>query len=216
MKENNTLAFSGIELNPLYEGIIEGISQQHFAIIEDFLPLELVNQLRENLIYKQAEDQLKKAAIGNRTNELIAKSIRGDFIQWMDEKQAGALEQLFFDEVNSLIQYLNRTCFMGILHKEFHYALYPKGTYYQRHLDTFQNDDRRVLSMVFYLNDSDWEIKNGGDLVIYQPTKTGEMPIHIHPFPGRLVIFESQVLEHEVLPVLTGERFSITGWLKTR
>lgn len=216
MIEKETSVISGMELNPTYERIIEDISKQHFAIIDDFLPLKLVNQLRKNLMHKQAEDQLKKAAIGNRTNELIAKSIRGDFIQWMDEKEAGPTEKLFFGEVNSLIQYLNQTCFMGILHKEFHYALYPKGTYYQRHLDTFQNDDRRVLSMVFYLNEADWETKNGGDLVIYQPNETGEHALHIHPFPGRLVIFESQVLEHEVLPVLENERYSITGWLKTR
>lgn len=216
MEENKSLAFSGVALNPLYEVIIEDISKKHFAIVDNFLPLSLVNQLRINLVNKQAEDLLKKAAIGNRTNELISKSIRGDFIQWMDEKEAGPTEELFFAELNSLIQYLNRTCFMGILHKEFHYALYPKGTYYQRHLDTFQNDDRRVLSMVFYLNEADWETKNGGDLVIYQPTETGEHALHIHPFPGRLVIFESQVLEHEVLPVLKNERYSITGWLKTR
>lgn len=216
MEENNSLAFSGVVLNPVYEGIIEGISQQHFAIVENFLPPQLVAQLRTNLQQKQAEDQLKKAAIGNRTNEVIAKSIRGDFIQWMDEKQAGPIEKMFFEEVNSLIAYLNRTCFMGILHKEFHYALYPKGTFYKRHLDTFQNDDRRVLSMVFYLNEADWQTTNGGDLVIYQPTEDGENALHIMPLPGRMVIFESQVLEHEVLPVLAGERYSITGWLKTR
>ncbi|MCB0447193.1 MAG: 2OG-Fe(II) oxygenase, partial [Gelidibacter sp.] len=36
-----------------------------------------------------------------------------------------------------------------------------------------------------------------------------------YPFPGRVVIFESQIIEHEVKPVNT-ERLSITGWLKTR
>ncbi len=45
---------------------------------------------------------------------------------------------------------------MGILHKEFHYALYPEGTFYKRHLDTFQNDDRRKLSIVYYLNEENW------------------------------------------------------------
>ena len=37
----------------------------------------------------------------------------------------------------------------------------------------------------------------------------------IYPFPGKVVIFESQELEHEVKPVNT-PRLSITGWLKTR
>ena len=38
----------------------------------------------------------------------------------------------------------------------------------------------------------------------------------ILPLAGRVVIFESQLLEHEVKVVKASERFSITGWLKTR
>ena len=37
----------------------------------------------------------------------------------------------------------------------------------------------------------------------------------IYPLPGRVVIFESQIIEHEVNPVNT-KRLSITGSLKTR
>ena len=104
---------------------------------------------------------------------------------------------------------------MGILHKEFHYALYPEGTFYKRHLDTFQNDDRRKLSMVCYLNEQDWQPEYGGELVIYTNENGKEEEKVIYPFPGRVVIFESQLLEHEVKPVKT-KRLSITGWLKTR
>ena len=98
------------------------------------------------------------------------------------------------------------------LRREFHYALYPIGTFYKRHLDTFQNDDSRKLSIVCYLNDEDWLPEYGGELVIY---KEGEEDINIYPLRGRMVVFESQVLEHEVKPVKQ-ERLSITGWLKTR
>ncbi|HPF98349.1 MAG TPA: 2OG-Fe(II) oxygenase, partial [Mangrovimonas sp.] len=112
--------------------------------------------------------------------------------------------------------YLNKTCFLGILQKEFHYALYPKGTFYKRHLDTFQNDDRRKLSFVFYLNDETWKPENGGELVLYLQENTHEVPKMVYPMPGRVVIFESQELEHEVKPVLESQRLSITGWLKTR
>jgi SM-20-related protein len=99
---------------------------------------------------------------------------------------------------------------------EFHYAVYPKGTFYVRHLDTFRNDDRRKLSVVCYLNEKDWDPANGGELTLYLPGDSGEKALDIYPFPGRVVIFESQVLEHEVKPVKNGERYSITGWLKTR
>lgn len=201
--------------NPLYEQIINAIVSQKYAIIEDFFSEVEVVALRESLLQKHKEDAFKKAAIGNRINEVIVKSIRGDIILWIDEVNANAAELLFFNKINDLVSYLNKTCFLGILHKEFHYALYPKGTYYKRHIDTFQNDDRRKLSFVCYLNNEDWKPENGGELVLYLNENGVETEKIIYPFPGRVVIFESQIIEHEVKPVDTS-RLSITGWLKTR
>lgn len=200
--------------NPLYEQIISDLLEKKYSVIDHFFDPGEVATLRESLLEKYEEDNFKKAAIGNRTNEIVEKSIRGDFILWINEDEKGEAEKIFFGKVNSLIQYLNRTCFMGILTKEFHYALYPKGTFYKRHLDTFQNDGRRKLSIVCYLNQEDWKPENGGELTIYL-NKNGEEEVSLYPFPGRVVIFESQELEHEVKPVEV-PRLSITGWLKTR
>ncbi|WP_048330826.1 2OG-Fe(II) oxygenase [Bizionia psychrotolerans] len=201
--------------NPQYEGIIEDILTQKYSLVENFFTEQEVLELRQSLLDKHEADVFKKAAIGNRTNEVIEKSIRGDVILWIDENRADPLEATFFSKVNSLITYLNKTCFLGILHKEFHYAFYPEGTFYKRHLDTFQNDDRRKLSFVCYLNEDGWLPENGGELVLYLNENGQETEKVIYPFPGRVVIFESQILEHEVKPVKT-ERLSITGWLKTR
>ncbi|HAI17552.1 MAG TPA: oxidoreductase [Xanthomarina gelatinilytica] len=201
--------------NPQYERIIEDLLAQQYSIVEDFFTAEDVSILRQSLVEKHEEDAFKKAAIGNRVNEIIVKSIRGDVILWMDELQANEAEMLFFNKINNLVNYLNMTCFLGILHKEFHYALYPEGTYYKRHLDTFQNDDRRKLSFVCYLNEEGWLPENGGELVLYLDENGKETEKVIYPFPGRVVIFESQIIEHEVKPV-NKERMSITGWLKTR
>lgn len=201
--------------NPFYEKIISDLLEQKYSVVEDFFSLEEVRKLRNSLLVKYEEDDFKKAAIGNKTNEVIEKSVRGDFILWLNEAEAGEAEKLFFSKINSLIEYLNKTCFLGILTKEFHYALYPEGTFYKRHLDTFQNDGRRKLSLVCYLNEEDWKPENGGELVIYKDENGQEVSEAFYPFPGRVVIFESQVLEHEVKPVKV-PRLSITGWLKTR
>lgn len=197
--------------NPLYENIISDIARQRFSITDDFFSAEEVDLLRASLLQRQGEDGFKKAAIGNKLNETIVKSIRGDLILWIDEVNGNKSEKLFFNKINNLASYLNRTCFLGISHKEFHYAIYQKGTFYKKHIDTFQNDDRRKLSFVCYLNEEDWLPENGGELVLYlkHEEKT------IYPLPGRVVIFESQIIEHEVKLVNT-ERLSITGWLKTR
>jgi|SRR5690554_213032 len=198
--------------NPLFESIIEDLLQKQFSIIDGFFTLEEVALLRQSLLAKHEADRFKKAAIGKLNKKEIVQEIRGDFILWIDESQANETEQMFFQKITELVDYLNRTCFMGILHKEFHYAIYPTGTFYKRHLDTFENDNRRKLSIVCYLNEDNWKKEYGGELALY----TKDEEVELLPIPGRVVIFESQVLEHEVKVVKDSERLSITGWLKTR
>ncbi len=198
-------------LNPIYEKVIEDLLAQQYSVVDTFFSNEEVEQLRESLLQKYNEDEFKKAAIGNQFNETIVKSIRGDFISWIDEVAKNKAESVFFDKIEHFTNYLNRTCYLGIQEREFHYALYPIGTFYKRHLDTFQNDDSRKLSIVCYLNEEDWQEEYGGELAIYKDEET----INIFPLKGRMVVFESQLLEHEVKPVKR-ERLSITGWLKTR
>ena len=65
------------------------------------------------------------------------------------------------------------------------------------------------------MNEEDWQIENGGELVLYLIEQGKEVEKLIYPYPGRVVIFESQRIEHEVRTVKT-QRLSITGWLKTR
>lgn len=204
-----------LQLNPLYEKVIDDLMEQKYSVVDDFFTTEEVLALRMALLAKYDEDRFKKSAIGNQSNEKVIDAIRGDFILWLDEEQASDAESRFFAKLNDFQDYLNRTCYMGINEKEFHYALYPEGTFYKRHLDTFQNDSRRKLSMVCYLNLENWQPEYGGELTIYLNEDDAEKAIDVYPVQGRVVIFESQILEHEVKPVKR-ERLSITGWLKTR
>ncbi|WP_286926149.1 2OG-Fe(II) oxygenase [Flavobacterium sp. UBA4197] len=206
---------SDFQLNPIYEQIIDDLLQQQYSIADDFFSDNEVIALRESLLQKYEEDNFKKSAIGNLSNEKIIDAVRGDFILWLNEEESNAAEKAFFNKINDFVQYLNRTCFMGIQNQEFHYALYPEGTFYKRHLDTFQNDSRRKLSMVCYLNEQNWQPDYGGELAIYKDNNGLEVTENIYPVKGRMVIFESQLLEHEVKPVKQ-PRLSITGWLKTR
>lgn len=202
-----------LQLNPVYEKVIDGLMEQKYSVIDNFFTKEEVLELRETLLNKYKVDNFKKSAIGNQSNEKVIDAVRGDFILWLDENNTDKAEGHFFDKINDFVDYLNRTCFMGITDKEFHYAVYPEGTFYKRHLDTFQNDSRRKLSIVCYMNDEDWQPEYGGELTIY--FNDNRPPLDIYPMQGRMVIFESQVLEHEVKPVKK-RRLSITGWLKTR
>ena len=203
------------EPHPLYESIIADLMRKDYSVIDHFFDTQTVTLLRDSLLNYFEEDRFKKAGIGNKTNQLVAAGIRGDYILWIDERIQTQIELVFFRQIYQFIKYLNRTCFLGILHHEFHYALYPPGTGYKRHLDTFQNDDKRKLSIAFYLNESDWKASDGGALAMYINKKNGlEEVITILPEAGRMVIFESQKIPHEVL-LAQRNRLSITGWLKT-
>ncbi len=98
--------------NPLFETIIDDLLQQQYSIVNDFFSSEEVDVLRNSLLAKYEADRFKKSAIGNRTNEEIDKAIRGDFILWMDEKNANEAENVFFRKINELVDYLNKTCFL--------------------------------------------------------------------------------------------------------
>ena len=203
------------EPHPLYESIIADLMRKDYSVIDHFFDTQTVTLLRDSLLNHFEEDRFKKAGIGNKTNQLVAAGIRGDYILWIDERIQTQIELVFFRQIHQFIEYLDSSCFLGILHHEFHYALYPPGTGYKRHLDTFQNDDKRKLSIVFYLNEPDWKASDGGALSMYINKKNGsEEVITILPEAGRMVIFESQKIPHEVL-LAQRNRLSITGWLKT-
>jgi len=203
------------ELDPLFETIISDLMTQDYSVVDHFIDPKTVSLLRNSLLAHFEEDRFKKAAIGSKTNKVIAAAIRGDYILWIDEKVQTQVETLFFKRLNDLVAYLNRTCFLGILQTEFHYALYPTGTGYKRHLDGFQNDNKRKLSIAFYLNSEDWSQTDGGALALYlEGDQSEEQTILVNPIAGRMVIFESQKIPHEVL-IAHRDRLSITGWLKT-
>jgi SM-20-related protein len=86
-------------------------------------------------------------------------------------------------------------------------TIYPEGSFYKRHLDQFNRDDHRKLSVICYLNEN-WLENHGGQLRIYPDNQA----IDFFPIAGRLVCFRSDQIEHEVLPA-TRTRLSITGWI---
>lgn len=200
-----------MERNETFELIIDDVVNQQYAVMDNFFTTAEVDVLKKGLLDAFETNQFKKSAIGNRADEKVMDAIRGDYIFWLDEQDTSAAAQLFFAKINEFIAYINATCYLGINEKEFHYAVYPEGTFYKRHLDVFQNDKRRRLSLVCYLNDENWLPEYGGELVIYKDS--GD--VVVYPEKGRVVIFDSQTLEHEVKPVQQ-KRYSITGWLKTR
>lgn len=190
-----------------YETLIQQMVEQGYGVLDGFLTTQETADLNNALSTRYADDAFRRAGI-SKGNEIV-KSIRGDEIFWLDKPTATEAEKRYLAQVEAFMLYLNRTCYLGLQSYEMHYAVYPVGTFYKRHLDRFQTDSGRKLSLICYLNDV-WEEADGGQLRLY--LKEGVQDIL--PLAGRIVIFESDKIEHEVLTAHK-ERRSVTGWLKT-
>lgn len=200
-------------MTALFKPIIDSITSEGYGVLDNFLSSDEVLALAAQLRQRQTAGQLRAAGIG-QGQATVEKQIRGDAIFWLDETDQTSEETVFLDRIDAFRQYVNQTCYLGLREVEFHYALYPPGALYKRHLDQFRASSQRKLSLICYLN-SNWQPADGGQLAIYLPVAgQQERTLTIEPVGGRLVCFESGRLEHEVLPA-TRERLSLTGWLKT-
>ncbi len=187
--------------------VADGLAENGFAIIDDFLSHSEVQAILELDEFKNGMLQFKKAGIGKLQDKQINEAIRGDYIQWVDRTSALPSIQTYLSRLNELISFVNRNLFLSLKDYEVHMTIYPEGSYYKRHLDQFKKDDHRKLSVICYLNEN-WQENEGGQLRIYSPEKS----IDVQPLAGRLVCFRSDQLEHEVLPA-TRPRLSLTGWI---
>lgn len=183
---------------------LDKLAEQDYLVIDDFFNENELIEIDDFFDTQIKNENLKKAGIG-ATNYKIVEDVRGDFIYWLNESRDVTFSS-FFKRIKEITYLLNRYCYLSISGNEFHLALYPKGAFYDKHLDQFQERNNRLISVVFYLN-KDWKQGDGGELKIYKETE-----IIVPPLYNRLVIFKSDVVEHEVL-ITNVNRKSITGWL---
>lgn len=190
------------------EQVIDSVVNNGYAVFDGFFGPDLIDCLRNNLLGRYEAGVMHPAGVGKHFTFQRNLRVRGDLISWLDEHSADDCERQFFEKVEQLMKYLNRTCFTALNGCEFHYAFYQKGSFYKRHLDQFQHDRGRKFTMVTYLN-NDWTEADGGQLRIYLPDGTTK---DIIPKGGRTVFFRADELEHEVM-VAHRQRYSIAGWL---
>ena len=94
------------------------------------------------------------AGVGPGTGHRVQADVRGDHIAWLEPPGATPAQRSCLERFETLRLALNRELQLGLLDFECHFAVYPPGAFYRRHLDRFATDDRRTLSCVLYLNDA--------------------------------------------------------------
>ena len=187
-------------------GWVDQLSDQHYLVLDEFISEQELRSFRDYFAIQLKNETFSKAGIGAMDQYQVRKEIRGDYIKWLNPERDAPIAP-FFERIGVMIQRLNRLCYLSLSGSEFHFAHYPRGTFYRRHLDQFQQRNNRLITVILYLN-ADWCEGDGGELKVYPDG--GENTIR--PIARRLVLMRSDLVEHEVL-MTHRDRYSITGWL---
>uniref|UniRef100_A0A7S4PUM9 Fe2OG dioxygenase domain-containing protein n=1 Tax=Alexandrium monilatum TaxID=311494 RepID=A0A7S4PUM9_9DINO len=173
-------------------------------------PREVLAARRE----AEAMDAASKLAPHAGHNAGTSPVHRGDRIAWVKGSGDGALASVV-RLLQGLACELEVSTDFGELHvpPEAMLACYPGGgAHYTLHRDSVGEDPRRV-TCIFYLQTLAYRSEvDGGELRLLPPGMPAQK---VEPTGGRLVVFDSRVVEHEVLPARS-PRMALTLWLRRR
>ena len=198
---------------PQLASITDTLVNKGFAIIPGFLTLDESRDLAAECLNLREQGEFHRAGVGRGEMLEVRPEIRSDEIRWLARNDCGPLQAEYIDLMASYRQTLNRELFLGLVEFECFCAVYPPGSFYQRHIDQFRGVEQRTITAITYLNEN-WRESNGGQLRIFLNEQTQET-LEVLPEAGTFVTFLSADYWHEVLPA-ERDRLSITGWFKTR
>jgi SM-20-related protein len=190
--------------------IATALCRDGLVVQDHFLNERQLQALHDCGQQRFARGEFVAARIGAGDRLQRRDAIRGDSTCWLEAPLMPA-ESLLLKEFEQLRLTLNREATLGLFDLELHYARYPGGAGYARHVDQPQGRTQRRVTVVLYLNPA-WSPEQGGALRVFDG-RGGHRDIE--PQGGRLVCFLCAGFEHEVLPARC-ERWSVTGWFRSR
>lgn len=194
--------------------LADALHEQGWLLWRDFISEHERQGLAEHVRALAAADKLAPARIGHGASQQSNLSIRGDAIAWIDDATEPVVAQVM-QRLQQIQQQVNEQLMLGLFEFEGHYALYPPGAGYRRHLDQFRDSDTRRLTAVLYLNEGPWDDADGGHLRLFLQDQEDSPWLDIAPEGGTLLLFLSGRFYHEVRPTRR-ERLSLTGWFRVR
>ena len=235
----STSLFSTSTLPRLPSSAIDVLSQKGYLILDDFLPSDLVQELRDDIDNLRKKDKFNIAKIGqDSTNTLntdiriaetcfigesklqdVPSSSRNKLYQVLESLRSDLSGNEKLDVKDSSGELIKAAPALDASLSELLYAYYPQGGFYRRHTDAVEGSASvlRSYSLLMYLNNQ-WTEKDGGCLRIHLDSgkdflPEGEEPnyIDVEPKGGSLVLFKSDMIPHEVLNT-NAERYAIVGW----
>lgn len=105
-----------------------------------------------------------------------------------------------FDKLKNFVEVEIGSQFRAIK-KQIHFHKFTKGDWFEKHNDI---RDNRLYAVGVLLNDN----FNGGDFKLYNPTEQT-----LNKIVGNTYLFDVRI-EHEITPILNGERYSLLWFLQ--
>ncbi len=198
--------------NHINELIADHLASDGWYVGQSIFGEGLTARLRDRALTLARAGALQPARVGRSASAQGQTDIRRDDTRWLGDEPEDAAERDALTAALALQSTLNATLFVGARSAELHFARYAPGAFYRTHRDRFRDDDARVITLVFYLNEP-WPDDAGGELVLYAADDSGAVLARAQPRAGTMVCFRSELFPHEVLPAMQ-ERLSLTGWLR--
>lgn len=216
----------------LAASLIADLELRGWAYASEALDPTLVAALRAEAEALDEAGQTHAGRVGRAQHETRAPDVRKTRIAWLDGTTDA--QARFLAGAEALRVALNQRLFLGLFEFEAHFAVYPPGGFYARHLDAFTrpaaaagalSERTRVVSLVAYLN-RDWTEDDGGRLAVWEQTPSGAdgrpdlagldtVPpaAELAPEGGGLVLMLSESIPHEVR-LSHATRYAIAGWFR--
>lgn len=201
-------------MDPLLPGavdsIVTGLCERGRAFLPRAVDEEWWHAFDEEMRAMWTSGGFRPARVGRGPASEVRPEIRGDWVRWIDPTDPTAREAEYLNAMEDLRLAINQSLFLGLFSFEAHFARYPPGTGYKRHLDRFREASHRIVTCILYLNE-DWHDEDGGALRVWPEPDDLSRYEDVLPLGGSLVVFFADRFWHEVRPAAR-ERQSVTGW----
>ncbi|KAJ3211143.1 hypothetical protein HDU67_004756 [Dinochytrium kinnereticum] len=213
--------FSSMEFRVLPQTALEALWRQGFTFVDGLLDATIVNDARNRAVQMANEGLLIPACqVRMEDDPFRDRKARDDVIAWLHPQDPLHPALATVVELMKTVQADLKQVMWLQGEAEYQLALYRgDGGGYERHRDAFPNDQpsdteqRRVTAILYLTSPSPSAMEFDGSLKVYRPLDHPS-GIEINAVPGRLVLFLSGVVDHQVMPVFGEERVAVTAWMR--
>src|SRR5437764_635993 len=111
------------ENNPDIPHLLDDIANNGFAIVDNFLPEDIITGLAAEARQMQDTATLRPAGIGKNSDTQVNHDIRGDCIQWLTANSASPAQRIYSQQMENLRLSFNRHLYLSLFEMENHFSI---------------------------------------------------------------------------------------------